>query len=129
VQLTHPRLTWSGPGLRLPVVGFIGRAIGRKITKVVEEFASTPEGKAALERNEGTMAAARVAKELAGSDQDDSSACAELRLRMQDGPEAARDAAEHLRGLRTSYLQDRAYRQSRGIRRRRGRRRERAGAR
>src|ERR1700742_2896142 len=91
-------------------MGFLTRALGKRITKAVDDFAQTPEGKAALERNARKMALAGTAREIAGSGADDESACARLGERLPDDPESARDAVKHLGELRTSYLDDRAFR-------------------
>jgi len=91
-------------------MGFLGRAVGRRIAKALDDAAHTHEGKAAIERGERRMALARTAREIAGSGLDDDAACAELRERLPGDPEPARDAIEHLGALRTSYLDDRAYR-------------------
>src|ERR1700722_57681 len=91
-------------------MGFVTRAIGRHVRKTLDELAQTPEVKAALERTEHGMALAAVAQEMAASGLDDDAACAELRERLAEHPRAAGDAIEQLGGLRTSYLDDRAYR-------------------
>lgn len=89
---------------------FIGRAVGRRIAKAVDDAAQTPEGKAAMEREERRRALVQTARQSAGSGLDDDAACAELRTRLPRDPESVRDAIEHLAELRTSYLDDRAYR-------------------
>jgi hypothetical protein len=91
-------------------MGFITRSIGRRITKALDDVAQTPEGKAALERVQGRMALVGIALEIAGSGLEESAACAELRKRLSEHPRSAGDAIEHLGGLRTTYLYDRAYR-------------------
>jgi hypothetical protein len=91
-------------------MGFLTRALGKRITKTLDEFAQTPEGKATLERNDRKRALAEMATEIAGTGADDESACAMLRERLPDDPEPARDAIKYLAVLRTSYLDDRAFR-------------------
>jgi hypothetical protein len=81
-------------------MGFITRSIGRRITKALDDVAQTPEGKTALERVQGRMALAGIAREIAGSGLDDIAACAELRTRLSEHPRAAGDAIEHLGALR-----------------------------
>jgi hypothetical protein len=91
-------------------MGYLGRAIGRRITKKLDDFAQTPEGQAALARNERKMAMAKTAREIAGAGGDDEATRAQLREQFSDDLEPVRDAIEHLAALRTSYLDDRAYR-------------------
>jgi hypothetical protein len=86
---------------------FIGRALGRRITKTLDEVAQTPEGRAAMDRGRRQMALAAAAQEIAGTGLEDDAARAELRTRLAEDPEAARGAIDHLGALRTSYLDDR----------------------
>lgn len=91
-------------------MGFITRALGRRITNAIDEAASTPEGQAAIERVRRQMELAQAAQKIAGSGLDDQAACEDVRIRVVDDPVAAQDAIKHLAALRTSYLDDRAYR-------------------
>jgi hypothetical protein len=91
-------------------MGFLGRVIGRRITKALDDVAQTPEGREAIERGHRQMAVAESAREVAGTGLDDDAACAELRRRLPEDLQAARGAINHLAALRTSYLDDRAYR-------------------
>lgn len=91
-------------------MGFIARAVGRRVAKAIDDVQQTPEGRAAMERGERRMALVQVATQLAGSGLDDDAACAQLRARLPDDPELVRDGIKHLGALRTSYLDDRAYR-------------------
>jgi hypothetical protein len=87
-------------------MGFITRALGRRITNAIDEAASTPEGQAAMERGRRQMELAQVARQIAGSGVDDQAACSELRDWLPDD----QGAIKHLGAPRTSYLDDRAYR-------------------
>jgi hypothetical protein len=89
---------------------FIGRAVGKRIAKALDDAAQTPEGKAATERGARRRALVQTAHEIAESGVDDDAACAELCARLPRDPEAVRDAIEHLAALRTSYVDDRAFR-------------------
>jgi hypothetical protein len=91
-------------------VGFLTKAIGRRVTRALDEFSHTPDGQAAIERNERRMAVARMTREVAGGGLDDNAALAELRERLPQDSEASRGAIDHLAARRTSYLDDRAYR-------------------
>lgn len=91
-------------------MGFLLRAVGRRITKTLDEVAQTPEGQAALERGERERAVRRIVDQLAASGLDDEAARTQLRERLPDDPEAVQLAIKHLGEARTSYLLDRAYR-------------------
>lgn len=78
--------------------------------KAIDEVAQSPEGKAAVERNQRKMDVVEVACTVAASGLDDNAACAELRARLLASSGPARDAVEHLAALRTTYVDDRAYR-------------------
>ena len=78
--------------------------------KPLDEWASTPDGQAAVERSRRQMELAQVVRQIAGSDLDDESACARLRLQLPGDRESTQGAITHFEGLRTSYLDDRAYR-------------------
>jgi hypothetical protein len=97
-------------GVRSRLMGFLVRAVGRRIGKALDEFSQSPEGKSAIERSHQSMAVADMAEEVAGSDWDDVAACAQLRERLPEDREAVEGAVEHLGGLRTSFVTDRAYR-------------------
>jgi len=91
-------------------VGFLSRAVGRRITRTLDRVVETPEGQAAIERQRRVIDLARTAVEVAGSGLEDGEACAELRRRLPQAPEIERGAIQHLGALRTSYLDDRAFR-------------------
>jgi hypothetical protein len=91
-------------------MGFLSRAVGQRIARTLDEIAQTPEGQAAIERQERFMNLAEAAREVAGSGLGDDEACADLRGRLPEDADVAPRAIEHLGALRTSYLDDRAYR-------------------
>jgi hypothetical protein len=91
-------------------MGFLRRVVGRRMRKALDEFAQSPEGKAAIERSHRSMAVADAAEEIAGKDWDDAAACAQLRERLPEDREAVGGAIEHLGALRTRFVTDRAYR-------------------
>jgi hypothetical protein len=91
-------------------MGFLARAVGRRIGKALDEFAQSPEGRAGIERSHRFMAVADSAEEIAGRDADDVTACAQLRERLPEDRETVHEAIDQLGGLRTSFLTDRAYR-------------------
>jgi hypothetical protein len=91
-------------------MGFITRALGRRITKALDEAASTPEGQAAIERDRRQMEFVEIVRQIAGSGLDDEAACSEVRNQLPEDPEVAQGAIKHFGELRTSYLDDRAYR-------------------
>lgn len=91
-------------------MGFIGRAVGRRIAKALDHAMQTPEGKAALQCGARRTALVRTAEEIAESGVEDDVACAGLRARLPEDPEAVGDAIEHLAALGTSYVDDRACR-------------------
>jgi len=88
-------------------VGFLSRAVGRRITRTLDRAVETPEGQAAIERQRRVIDLARTAVQVAGSGLEDGEACAELRRRLPQAPEVERGAIQHLGTLRTSYLDDR----------------------
>jgi hypothetical protein len=59
-------------------MGFLGRAIGRRVKKKLDDFAQTPEGQAAIARRSRMMATVQTAQEIAGSGADDPTACVQL---------------------------------------------------
>jgi hypothetical protein len=91
-------------------MGFLTRAIGRRLRKRLLDFAATPEGQAAIERSRRTRSLVETTCQIAGSDLDDESACSRLREQLPQDPEAVRRAIEELGNVRTAYLDDRAYR-------------------
>ncbi|HXO10605.1 MAG TPA: hypothetical protein VN880_21350 [Solirubrobacteraceae bacterium] len=91
-------------------MGFIARAVGRRVAKVIDDVQQTPEGRAAIERGERRVALVQVAAQMAGSGLDDDAACAALRVRLPHDRELVRDGINYLGALRISYLDDRAYR-------------------
>jgi hypothetical protein len=91
-------------------MGFITRALGRRITKAIDEAASTPEGQAAIERGGRQMEFVEIVRQIAGGGLDNEAACSDLRGRLPEDPEVAQGAINHFGALRTSYIDDRAYR-------------------
>jgi hypothetical protein len=81
-------------------MGFLLRAVGRKITKALNEAAQTPEGQAVLERAKRERAVQRIVDQLAASGLDDETACAQLRERLPGDREASlNDAYAYLLSL------------------------------
>lgn len=91
-------------------MGFISRAIGRRVGKSIDQWASTPERQAAVQQSRRVTDFIRAVQRIAGSDLDDESACAKVREQLPDDRELVDSAVRVLETSRTSFLTDRAYR-------------------
>jgi hypothetical protein len=91
-------------------MGFITRAIGRRIQKSLLESAQTPEGQAAIERGRRRWLVMETARTIAGRELDDQAALVELGEVLPGDQDSAREAIVELAEHRNSYLDDRAYR-------------------
>jgi hypothetical protein len=90
-------------------MGFITRAIGRRIQKSLLESAQTPEGRAAIERGRRRRLMMETARTIAGRELDDQAALVELGEALPGDQDSAREAIIDLAKLRNNSLDDRAY--------------------
>lgn len=91
-------------------MGFITRAVGRRVLKSAERWTSTPEAQDAIDRSRHVNDFLRTVKRTAGSDLDDEHACMTLRGQLPGDRELVDSAIKILGSSRTSYLDDRAFR-------------------
>jgi len=91
-------------------LGSVERFVGRQVQAALDKVFEAPEMQAAVQRGERLLAVAAIAREIARSELDDATACAQLRERLPADHEPAYDALERLATGRNSFVDDRAFR-------------------
>lgn len=103
--------TTLGPPVSLwSTMGFITRAIGRRLVRSADKWSSTPERLAAIQQGREVTDFIRVVETIAGSHLDDEAACARVRELLPEDREVLASAVRVLETSRTSFLSDRGYR-------------------